>query len=142
MKKIVLLSLIFLFCFMTKPAFSEQMVLSTLINGKAWNGLPSGDDFDKEFSKHVKLITIKSFYQGAVSVNSKEAQQKYYFNTTYESLVVAIDFFYKDDKNIELPLEVALRVVAMEFRGENKESIETYLTLNRKLVQEFIRRNQ
>jgi hypothetical protein len=115
-------------------------------NGEDWNTFSKMEaETDKmegvlipETYKMVKVIIgsnktqlIRGIYAGAWAVSTIEGEKKlhnvYYWDTSVENIVSAVDQFYSDYRNVKIPVSMALMVVRLELTGEDKAVIDKFL---------------
>jgi hypothetical protein len=111
----------------------------TAVSGQATAGAPT--------LQLSKILFVRGVYEGAITAYGKLAvpdarsarevalQQfgnTFYINTSYENLVTGLDSFCSDHQNQEIFLTEALQIVAMQLRGDTKDSIDREIDAVRK----------
>ena len=92
------------------------------LNGLEWgtlSKLPAG-------GKQEKMLIVRGIYDGLWM--SKALEKGYYCTKrSYGQQVKALDNFYTDYRNYNIPLINALQVVCYELKGESEAGIESLL---------------
>lgn len=134
-----LLIALMLVSFFGMPAFAEE-ITGVGFDGSGWNGLKVLREIQSgKVELLVKTYFVRGIYEG-LSFGQGAMQSLYYTETSYEHLVKALDQFYADYRNEKVFVGMALRVIAMELRGESPESIDEYLRRIRKAASEVERK--
>lgn len=80
-------------------------------------------------AKTMRKALLQGICEGAEVMQSERARQVYYIGN-YEQLVLMIDDFYSEEKNLSIPVTHALFIASMKLRNKPKSEIE-------KTVKEF-----
>jgi hypothetical protein len=92
------------------------------LNGEEWgilSKLPGG-------GKEEKILMVRGIYDGLWM--SRALEKGYYCtNRSYEQQVKALDNFYTDHRNYNIPVVNALQVICYELKGKSETGIENLL---------------
>ena len=101
---------------------------------------------DETMGELVKQSYLKGLYEGlqvgTVFTSEDGLKKEYYLDTTREHLVRALDQFYQDYRNEQVPAVFALRVISMELKGEPKEEIDAELRRMRQVMSHSLQRDK
>ena len=113
------------------------------ISGTNWREFT---EIDETIGDVVKQAYLKGLYEGlqvgTVFASEEGLKKEYYQDTTREHLVRALDQFYQDYRNEQVPAVFALRVISMELKGEPKEEIDAELRRMRQVMSDVLQRDQ
>ena len=113
------------------------------LDGTAWRSIT---EIDQEKAELAKQHYLKGLYEGlqmGFAFTSEEGfKQVYYLDTSKEHLVTALDQFYQDYRNEQIPAVLALQVIAMELRGDPKEEIDSELRRMRRGTADILKREE
>jgi len=71
----------------------------------------------------MRKVLIQGICEGAQVMQNERAREVYAIGN-YEQLVLMIDDFYNEEKNLSIPVSHALFVVSMKLRNKPKSEIE------------------
>ncbi len=121
--------------------FSSQMARTEIpvwgTRGEVW----------KKLQGFEKWLYIQGLLDGLVFSGNKihgvEIQPKSNQDPqeSLNHIKMAIDQFYDDYRNVQIPVPFALKVISMEMKGESRKSIEDELTKLRKTFYELDQKN-
>ncbi|MDP8258254.1 MAG: hypothetical protein P9L90_02370 [Candidatus Aadella gelida] len=84
----------------------------------------------------MKLALVRGIYEGARTLDPLREQAVYFQATTYKRIADALDVFYVDEYNRNIPVAEALKVVAMYLRGEEKPAINSKINSMRSVYKQ------
>ncbi|MBN1353141.1 MAG: hypothetical protein JW994_00530 [Candidatus Omnitrophica bacterium] len=106
-------------------------------NGESWNDLSK---LKPPAAALAKKMLIRGVYEGAFTTNPDKARKILVTDKSFESLVLDLDSFYTDPRNLKIPIGLALRVISMELQGEPQEVIDSYLENLRVFIDETLKK--
>lgn len=77
---------------------------------------------DDEIGNFAKIAFVRGLYEGSCSVSPEWVKQKYYLNLNYKQLVDALDQFYSDYRNLNIPVVWVLHIINVELTGETEKA--------------------
>ncbi len=97
-------------------AFSDtdKYVLAATFNGHAWHKL---EQVDEDATRLLKVCLIRGIYEGAYSMDPENALEQYGPWVSFGQLCDALDRFYREDRNLKIPVTQALILVARNASG-------------------------
>jgi CTP-dependent riboflavin kinase len=125
MKKVfIIFTLLFLTC---QVVLADSITIG--ITGKTWNNLGEGSitSSEKRYYETLKEFLIRGIYEGVFLSTDKTLKSSYASKGDWSSLASAVDEFYEDNKNEQVPLVYALSIVGMQVNGKDPDSIENTL---------------
>ncbi|GEM_PF-4584644 len=98
------------------PAFSDtqKYVLSATFNGSSWHKL---EQVDEDATRLLKVCLVRGIYEGAYSMDPENALEQYGPWVSYGQLTEALDKFYREDRNLKIPVTQALVLIARNALG-------------------------
>ena len=127
------------------PQLSQDQNLDeeASLDGAAWRSITEGDQERADLAKQYYLKGLYEGLQMGFTFTSQEGlKQAYHFDTNREHLARALDQFYQDYRNQQIPAILALQVIAMELRGDPKEEIDSELRRIRRERPDILKRAQ
>lgn len=70
----------------------------------------------------MRRVLVEGIYAGAQAMNTARAREVY--STDYNKLVLMLDDFYGEDKNLSIPTPYALYLVSMKLKGRPKSEVD------------------
>ncbi len=127
------------------PQSSQDLNLDeeASLDGTAWRSITEIGQERAEIAKQYYLKGLLEGLQMGLAFTSEEGlKQVYYFDTSREHLVTALDQFYQDYRNEQIPAIQALQIIAMELRGDTEEEIDSELRRMRRGVADILKREE
>lgn len=93
---------------------TEKYVLAATFNGHSWRKL---EQIDEEATRLLKVCLIRGIYEGAYSMDPENALEQYGPWVSFGQLCEALDRFYKEDRNLKIPVTQALLLIARNASG-------------------------
>lgn len=106
-----------IFLFWQSPASAASthgLVPATVFNGKTWKGLQA---MDADWGHMFKVCVVRGIYEGAYSMDPENAYEQYGQWVSFNDLVGALDRFYAEERNLQIPVTYALILVAKNPNG-------------------------
>ena len=96
-----------------------------LRTGEYWKEIGNVWGDNKVIEREIKLAYVVGLYEGHVfRMGTKEQEYTLPDHKMGYVCCEALDQFYSDDRNVNIPVVFALTIIDMELRGEKKETIE------------------
>lgn len=136
----IFLFLIFIFSFTflvetgnNENPLSERKVGNISIDGNSWLLIDKSFNNDSEI-EFIKIMMLHCIVEGAQYSDSSSVFYKNLpTSIKYGDLVKALDEFYNDYRNVNLPLIVALRHINSQLEGSSPDTLDMILRLFRKI---------
>ena len=133
MKKIIAVSFVLVLAMAILPATSLAEELRLGVNGETWNSIEKNDGGDE--TKQAYVLGIYTGYSsGRAKYDTREERDgDLYWDTSYEILVEALDKFFSDPRNGNIPVFHALRIIAQELRGIDRMELDEIMESEREI---------
>jgi len=116
------------------------------LNGTDWKDISSLST-DGDFIKAMKLFTLEGVCDGLTALLAQDGPADFPKNTqaiagivpqmTNEQIMDALDKFYVAPKNVDVPLVLALPIIARQAAGATKAQIQTMTETAEKIAAEL-----
>jgi hypothetical protein len=87
--------------------------------------------FLRKRAHFVKVVLLRGIYDGVSFSDNEIFNNSYKSSTSYDYKVNQLDKFYSNQENLSIPVAIALRIIVMQERNEDKKQIEEYLIAER-----------
>lgn len=87
--------------------------------------------FLRKRAHFVKVVLLRGIYDGVSFSDNETFNNSYKSSTSYDYKVNQLDKFYSNQENLSIPVAIALRIIVMQERNEDKKQIEEYLIAER-----------
>jgi hypothetical protein len=95
-------------------ADSQKYILATTFNGSAWHKL---EQVDEDAARLLKVCLVRGIYEGAYAMDPENALEQYGPWVSFGQLCEALDRFYKEERNLKIPVTQALVLIARNASG-------------------------
>jgi hypothetical protein len=129
MTKRGLVLLVFIIFCLSIPTVSRSDEILFGLDGGWWSAISK---LEPTNAKLVKLATIRGIFDGIEFGDGEK--EKYYYKTSFEHYIKALDQFYADYRNQQIIVVWAMQIVSMEMRGEPKSKIDSSLRRMRQII--------
>jgi hypothetical protein len=130
------------------PTAHGQMAASPqfFLNGTDWKNI-SGITADGDFVKALKVYTIEGVFDGLTGLLAQDGSADFSKNTKAISDIIphlsmgqiidALDAFYIEPRNVNVPMMLALPIIARQASGATRAQIQTMTETARSIATEL-----
>lgn len=102
-------------------ANEKKLVPTTVFNGSNWRKL---ERINEEWAHMFKVCLVRGIYEGSFALDPENAYEQYGPWVSFKDLVSALDRFYAEDRNLQIPVSYALVLIAKNPSGSTLKPIE------------------
>jgi len=115
---------------------SDTVPITFGVDGSTWRTL---DDFNR-LQPLVRLALVRGIYDG-LRFGRSPMMPDYYTGTSYLHLIRALDQFYADPANEQIPVVWGLHVVSLDLTGSRVDVVDSLTRVYRRRISEAVQQS-
>ena len=95
-------------------AEGPKYVPASVFNGVSWKKF---DDLESDAARMAKVCLVRGIYEGAYAMDPENALEQYGPWVSFGTLTESLDRFYREERNMKIPVTQALVLIARNANG-------------------------
>ena len=102
-------------------ADAKKYIQTSVFNGVNWKSL---ERINEEAAPMLKTCLVRGIYEGSYAIDPQNAYEQYGPWVSFRDLVLALDRFYAQERNRQIPVTYALVMIAKNPSGITPKPVE------------------